>query len=301
METRRLQYFIEICKAGSLTRAAASLDLSQAALSQQLAILEAEFKTRLLDRHRTGVKPTVAGEALLREAQIILRQVDQARIAMTSQSGQVSGNVSVGFTAGSAALFCVPLIQTVRNLYPQIRLSLFEGMTGELTERIISGQIDLATLLRNEARAGVRSVPMFKEELYLISPSSFGVADRMRLAELGTLRMLLPSSRHTLRALYDAVFRQAEVTPNIIAEIDSVSMIRAAVRAGIGATIHPRSSWMDELQTGLVSATRITDFSMHLNFWLSRSSAPSSVAAEAVFTLLEKIVAETAPTMLKEA
>ena len=75
METRRLQYFIEVCKAGSMTRAATRLDLSQAALSQQIAILETEFKTRLLDRSRTGVKATAAGEMLLREAQIILRQV----------------------------------------------------------------------------------------------------------------------------------------------------------------------------------------------------------------------------------
>jgi DNA-binding transcriptional LysR family regulator len=112
METRRLQYFIEVCKAGSMTRAAARLELSQAALSQQVAILGTEFKTRFF-----------------------------------------------------------------RRLYPQIRLHFLEGMTGELTERILNGQFDLATLLRNEDRAGVLSTPMFKEELFLISPASFGLAE----------------------------------------------------------------------------------------------------------------------------
>jgi DNA-binding transcriptional LysR family regulator len=172
METRRLQYFIEVCKAGSMTRAAAHLELSQAALSQQVAILETEFKTRLLDRSRTGVRATRAGEMLLREAQIILRQVDQARGAVTAQSSQISGTVSVGFTAGAGALFAVPLMQQIGRLYPQIRLHVLEGMTGELTERIINGQLDLATLLRNEDRTGVRSTSMFKEELFLISPAS---------------------------------------------------------------------------------------------------------------------------------
>ena len=47
------------------------------------------------------------------------------------------------------------------------------------------------------------------------------------------------------------------------AETDSVSMTKAGVRAGLGATIHPRSSWMDELQTGLVCASRVTD--LHVN------------------------------------
>ncbi|WP_414731277.1 LysR family transcriptional regulator [Vineibacter terrae] len=85
--------------------------MSQAALSQQLAILETEFKTRLLHRTRTGVQATTAGEALLREAQIVLRQVDQARAAVTTQSGQPSGTVSLGFTAGTAALLGVPLLK----------------------------------------------------------------------------------------------------------------------------------------------------------------------------------------------
>jgi LysR family transcriptional regulator, regulatory protein for tcuABC len=295
METRRLQYFIEVCKAGSMTRAATRLDLSQAALSQQIAILETEFKTRLLDRSRTGVKATAAGQMLLREAQIILRQVDQARGAVTAQSAQISGTVSVGFTTGAGALFVVPLMEQVQRLYPQIRLHFLEGMTGELTERIINGQLDLATLLRNENRAGVLSTPMFKEDLFLISPASFDLADGVRVAELETLRMILPSSRHTLRALYDAVFRQADITPNIIAEIDSVSMIRGAVLAGIGATIQPRSSWTSELQDGLVNAGRITDFPMQLSYWLSRSPSPPTAAAKAVCSVLEKIVAESAP------
>ena len=56
------------------------------------------------------------------------------------------------------------------------------------------------------------------QNLFLISPASFDLADGVRVAELETLRMILPSSRHTLRALYDAVFRQAEITPNIIAK-----------------------------------------------------------------------------------
>jgi LysR family transcriptional regulator, regulatory protein for tcuABC len=169
-----------------------------------------------------------------------------------------------------------------------------EGMTGELTERIINGQLDLATLLRNENRAGVLSTPMFKEDLFLISPASFDLADGVRVAELETLRMILPSSRHTLRALYDAVFRQAEITPNIIAEIDSVSMIRGAVLAGIGATIQTRGSWTSELRDGLVNAGRITDFPMQLSYWLSRSPSPTA-AAKAVCSVLEKIVAESAP------
>ena len=295
METRRLQYFVEICRAGSLTRAAAHLGMSQAALSQQLAILEAELKTRLFNRARTGVRLTAAGEAMLREAQIILRQVEQARTAVRAQSDVLSGNVAIGFTAGTAGLFGVPLLTIARQRFPQIRLLFLEGMTGELTERVIAGQLDLAALLRDETRAGVTSTPMHKEELHLISPSSFGLPEAMRLADVGTLQLLLPSPRQTLRTLYDAVFRQAAKTPNIVAEIDSVALMHAAVVAGVGATINPLSSWREELLAGVVRATRIVDFPLALNFWLTRSPPPYSPAANAIFDTLREIIADNRP------
>ncbi len=297
METRRLEYFIDICNAGSLTRAAAHLGVSQAALSQQLAILEAEFKTRLLDRTRTGVRPTAAGEAMLREAQIILRQVAQARTAVTAEARQLSGTVVIGFTAGTAALFGVPLMRAARKRHPRIRLTFLEAMTGELTERVINGRLDIATLLRNEARAGVRSTPMYSEELLLISPSSFGLPPAIRLADNADLRLLLPSPQQTLRALYDAAFRQAEVTPNVVAEIDSVSLMRAAVIGGVGATIHPLSSWQDEMQTGVIRASRIEDVPLSLNFWLSRSTPPSTPAADAICELLAGIIEKHKPQL----
>jgi DNA-binding transcriptional LysR family regulator len=75
-------------------------------------------------------------------------------------------------------------------------------------------------------------------------------------------------------------------------------MIRAAVLAGIGATVNPRSSWTNELEDGLVRASRVTDFSMHLSYWLSRSPSPPTTAAKAVCSVLEKIVAENAPEAL---
>jgi DNA-binding transcriptional LysR family regulator len=81
--------------------------------------------------------------------------------------------------------------------------------------------------------------------------------------------------------------------PKIVAEIDSVSMLRAAVLAGIGVTINPRSSWTNKMEDGPVREPRHR-FSMHLSYWLSRSPSPTT-AAKAVCSVLEKIVAESAP------
>lgn len=63
METRRLDYFVRIVDAGSITKAAAQIGIVQSALSRQLGCLEAEFKARLLNRTSQGVV-TTAGDAI---------------------------------------------------------------------------------------------------------------------------------------------------------------------------------------------------------------------------------------------
>ena len=89
METRRLQYFLQIVDAGSISRAASIIGIAQPALSQQLAVLESEMKVRLLDRSSAGVSPTEAGRRLYVRAQAVLRQVESFRleVAETANCG----------------------------------------------------------------------------------------------------------------------------------------------------------------------------------------------------------------------
>jgi len=94
-----------------MTRAARRLDLSQAALSQQIAILETEFKTRLLDRSRTGVKATAAGEMLLREAQIIIE-------SWRRHHNAVRPRASLGYRAPAPEVF-VPALAVWPAAQPQ--------------------------------------------------------------------------------------------------------------------------------------------------------------------------------------
>ena len=79
MDTRKLAYFVQIVDSGSITKAAAALHVAQPALSQQVSSLENDLKQRLLIRSKKGVEPTAAGHTLYRHAQMILRQVEQAR------------------------------------------------------------------------------------------------------------------------------------------------------------------------------------------------------------------------------
>ena len=144
MELRQLRYFVRIVELGSMSRAAADLDMVQSALSQQITRLEGELCTRLLHRTPRGVAPTEAGVAFFREAQLTLRHAEQAMRA--AQQARLSGSVSVGLAPTTSAVLGLPLMQAMRERYPDVRLHMVESMSGHLTAMLNARQLDLAVL-----------------------------------------------------------------------------------------------------------------------------------------------------------
>ena len=103
MNFRRLKYFVKIVDIGSLTQAAEVLHIAQPALSQQVATLEGELDQQLLIRTKRGVTPTEAGKILYSHARTILRQCEQAQLAVNNAGQNLSGQVSIGLAPGTAA------------------------------------------------------------------------------------------------------------------------------------------------------------------------------------------------------
>lgn len=292
METRRLKLFVEIVDAGSISRAALLLDMAQAALSQQLAILENELKVKLVIRTPGGVRATPAGETLYREAQIVLRQVQHTIDSVRSFSGRLSGRVSIGLTVSSAALLALPLLQAVWARFPQIRLNISESLSGDLTSRLVNGQLDLATLYRPESRVGIEATPIMREEFRLIARSDQLCEDVVRVADLHGRALVLPSNRQVLRRSYEELFDQHAVRPIVVAEIDSIPILKSAVRAGLGGAILPPSVWADELGANLVRAARIVDADLDRTVWLCRVTQPASEEVAVVHDVIRSLASE---------
>lgn len=93
MNLRRLKYFVKIVDIGSLTRAAEVLHIAQPALSQQVATTEGEMDQQLLIRTKRGVTPTEAGKILYTHARTILRQCEQAQLAVNNVGQTLRGGL----------------------------------------------------------------------------------------------------------------------------------------------------------------------------------------------------------------
>lgn len=145
MELRQLRYFVAIVDHGSLSRAALVLHVAQPALTQQLRQLEEELGAQLLHRSAQGVVSTDAGKVFYDHAQAILKQVADARSAVT-QSARPSGSVTMGLPHSISGALALPLLTAAREQYPDITLQLTEELTGNLAEQLKSGRVNLAVL-----------------------------------------------------------------------------------------------------------------------------------------------------------
>ena len=223
MNLRRLKYFVKIVDIGSLTQAAEVLHIAQPALSQQVATLEGEMDQQLLIRTKRGVTPTEAGKILYTHARTILRQCEQAQLAVNNVGQTLRGQVSIGLAPGTAAsAITMPLLQTVRNELPEVMVYLQESSGTALNDKLLAGQLDMAVLYERSPVAGIVSQPLLKEDLYLVGTRDCP-GQSVDLTAVAEMNLFLPRDYSAVRARVTEAFTLRRLSAKIIGEIESIN------------------------------------------------------------------------------
>ncbi|ADP12927.1 MULTISPECIES: nitrogen assimilation transcriptional regulator NAC [Erwinia] len=287
MNLRRLKYFVNIVDTGSLTQAAEVLHIAQPALSQQVATLENELDQQLLVRTKRGVTPTEAGKILYTHARIILRQCAQAQTAVINAGQVMAGQVSFGFAPGpAAASLTVPLLQTVREQFPDVMVYLHENSGASLNEKVMNGQLDMAMLYDRAPTAGIISIPLMKEELCLVGAGSCP-GQSIDLADVAEMAMFLPRGYSAVRKRIDEAFTLRRLSARIVGEIESIATLTAAISSGMGVSVLPESAARTLTSSTQAWMARITNPTLNLPLSLNYSAKqPLSPSAQAVKSIL---------------
>ena len=133
--------------------------------------LRAHFKHKLLIRSNTGITPTEAGLVLYRHAQLLLKQIEQAKIDIDSSSKSLAGRVSIGLaTYSTSSALSLPILKEMKALHPQIIVHINDSFGHVLSELIMTGKMDMAVIYGSDPIKGVTLRPLFREELFLVSP-----------------------------------------------------------------------------------------------------------------------------------
>jgi len=294
VDLRQLRYFVEIVDLKSMSKAAARLHVAQPALSQNVAALESELRTQLLVRSTKGVQPTAAGTSFYRHARLILRQLDEARRDVQTASDDVSGVVTLGLPTSTTAILGLPLIQVLRQRYPDIHLQLFESVSGYLEEFLNSGRLDLAVLPHAAGMHDIAVEPILEEELFFIGRMN-GCLDEFQtipLSVLARVPLVLPSRSQELRHLIEQTVQRHHLELNVIADVDSLPLLLATARDGLAGTILPFSALALEPQPISLQYRSLAPRLARPISVCRLRSAPITAAAAAVYNALLQLAAD---------
>jgi DNA-binding transcriptional LysR family regulator len=241
----RLRVLTEVAKRGSFSGAADALSYTQSAVSQQVATLEAETGTTLLERHARGVSLTPAGAALVEHAEGILARLEAAEAELSAIAGLRAGRLRMASFPTAGATLMPLAIATFRSTYPDIELTLSEGEPEEMAPRLRAGEFDLALLFEfDEPQAGMDSltrIELLQDPMYLALPREHALASKngLRLEDLRGEAWVQasrssPCARHVVRSCHAAGFE-----PNVAFESDDYQTVQGLVAAGVGVALIP--------------------------------------------------------------
>ena len=243
MDIVQLRFLLAVVDAGSLSRAAAQLRVSQPALSQRMTQLERELGVQLLERGPRGVRPTRAGLDFYRDAHRLVRQFDHLAAAASDRQ-EVRGLVAVGIPSGAAVHLAAPLLSWTREHCPGVRLELFESMSGYVAELFDQGRMDLAVVYLPGPPDRHDDVPLYAEDLWLVGepPEPPPHGDRIALRDLEGVPIVAPGTRSSLRSLIEQALRAEQVTPRVVADVESLGTMVRIAESGEACAILPLSS-----------------------------------------------------------
>jgi DNA-binding transcriptional LysR family regulator len=139
VSTRALECLVTVMDQGSLTKAAAILHMSQPALSHQIATIERELGTPVIERLPRGIRPTAAGLAVAAEARVALAAADRAVIAGRRVAAGAGGRIRIACAETMTAWVLVPVLRAWRRRFPDVELDLKEYTSADTMLQVLLG------------------------------------------------------------------------------------------------------------------------------------------------------------------
>lgn len=243
---KNLQHFVVAAELGSFHKAADRLAIVQSALSRRIGDLEAQLGGKLFEREPTGVRLTVAGEALLEDASRILREVDLAiRRFDLIDSGQVS-LLRVGFNSASMMFAPIPEgLQRFRSDNATVELRLTPMLSEQAFQALAAGAIDLGIAYELGYPHSLKSRQLVLDDLALALPEHHRLAgtDKLSIDDLdGAAFIGMDLAQSGLMAQMVAQALEAQgISVNVVMETGSTEATLSLVAAGLGIAFVNRS------------------------------------------------------------
>jgi DNA-binding transcriptional LysR family regulator len=174
---RALECLVTIVDQGSLTKAAAVLHISQPALSHQIAAIERELGTPVIERLPRGIRPTAAGLAAAAEARVALAAADRAVMAGRRVAAGAGGRIRIACAETMTAWVLVPVLRSWRRRFPDVELDLKEYTSADTMLEVLRGGAADITVGPPPTRTDEHIEVLGAEEIVVVAAAEHRFAD----------------------------------------------------------------------------------------------------------------------------
>lgn len=242
MRLIQLQYFVEIVRQQSFTRAAEKLYVSQPALSKSVRMLEQEFKVDLINRTEKSFVLTKSGQLFFDYAQRILETVELQTHELNQRLHGLEGSLRIGIPPTSGTIYYHSLISHFCEAYPNIDLHILEVPSRTILEKMEANKLDLGVVLEPFSSEQYYTKRAIESEVVLVVSERHPLAKRsaVSFSELAHEKFLMMSKDFLFRGIMTDYCMQAGFEPTVIFESSQWDLIYEMAIDNRGVAFFPK-------------------------------------------------------------
>jgi DNA-binding transcriptional LysR family regulator len=298
LDVRRLRVLREVAACGSFSAAAESLSFTQSAVSQQVAALERECATKLLERGPRGVRLTEAGRALVEHADAILARIEDAEQELAAIAGLRGGRLRLATFQSAGATIVPRALGEFHRRHPEVELIVKleeEDARGVLQ----AGEVDIALVMDFPhtplLAPDLELTPLLEDPYDVILPDDHPLAARTEVAleELADERFVVHPYGMGCREGTVAACRAEGFEPKVAIECDENDQVQAFVGTGLGVGVYPRLA-LANARPGVAIRPVAGEVPIRRIFAATLAEGYRSPASEAMLGILVDVAGEFA-------
>jgi DNA-binding transcriptional LysR family regulator len=256
----QIEAFLEVAKAGNVSRAAEALYVTQPALTARIQALEKELGETLFVRTGRGVRLTDAGRAFLPCAERVVQAIEDGRQALTDLRSASAGRLMLGAAPAVSTYVLPPVLKRFTALHPRVDVAVRTGHSEEILAMVLNDEVQIG-LVRSLRHPDIEAMSLYQDELVLVSSPQHRFARRgtVDLAEVGRERLVMFDRTSSYFELTQSLFLRGGVVARTVMELDNIEAAKKMVEEGLGVALLPKVSVAREVASGLLSEIEIAD------------------------------------------
>jgi len=287
MKFEHLKTFHYVAHAGSFTRAAQKLFITQPTVTQHIQALEQELNVQLIYRSKSDTRLTPAGRLLLQNVDAIFDILDEMKTSFQSHSDVVTGDLAIGTSTIMGTYFLPHFIIEFIKHFTGVRISLHYGNSHTIAEWIENGIVDFGFAPYAIGFTKLDFTFVHREKVrFAVGPDHpLATQEKLDISELADIPFFI---REKGSQISDVVTKWLNVqawpdkAPPLVICTD-IDAIKKIVEKGAGVTALPESALEREFSMGLLHELPIYDESLYVDYYLVRRQNPAQSQATGSF------------------